>query len=209
MSILEKIQKGRLVPVIALDDAADAAPLCQALSDGGLEVAEITFRTAAAPEAIKIVAEQFPDFALGAGTVTTPEELQRAIEAGAKFAVAPGCNPKILKLAEEARLPFYPGVATPSDIEAALECGCQTLKFFPAGPMGGPSMIKALYAPYGHRGIKFIPTGGISSSNIKEYLATPGVIACGGSWIVAKPLLKEKNWAKVTELTKEALASFE
>ena len=203
--IVERIQKGKIIPVIAIDNAEDAVPLCKALKAGGLEVAEVTFRTPAAREAIKIVATQFPEFALGAGTVTTLDELKAAKEAGAQFAVAPGLNPKIVKAAQEMDLPFFPGIATPSDIEAALDLGVTLLKFFPAGNMGGTKMIKALSGPYAHRGVQFVPTGGISADNVIEYLSMPTVAAVGGSWIVAKDLLKAQQWDKVTELTKTAL----
>lgn len=209
MSIEERIAKSRIIPVIALDEAQDAVPLCKALRAGGLEVAEITFRTKAAPEALRIVAAEFPEFALGAGTVTTLEELETAKECQAQFAVAPGLNPKIVKRAQEIGLPFFPGVCTPSDIEAALDLGCRVLKFFPAGVVGGIKAVKALYGPYAHRGIQFIPTGGVDAGNVIDYLATPGVLAIGGSWIVAKPLLKAKDWGQVTELTREALAQLD
>ncbi|MFP4381641.1 MAG: bifunctional 4-hydroxy-2-oxoglutarate aldolase/2-dehydro-3-deoxy-phosphogluconate aldolase [Candidatus Sumerlaeia bacterium] len=203
--ILEKIEKGRIIPVIALENAQDAAPLCEALQDGGLQVAEITFRTKAAPEAIRIVAKEFPDFALGAGTVTTLEEVEAAKEAGAQFAVAPGLNPKIVDRAKEMGLPFFPGVCTPSEVEAALDRDCKILKFFPAGAMGGLSMIKALYGPYKHRGVRFIPTGGITAANAVDYLANEAVLAVGGSWIVDKKLLAARDWKSVTRLTREAL----
>lgn len=204
--IVERIAKGKIVPVIALEDAADAVPLCKALQAGGLEIAEITFRTAAAQDSIRAVAAEFPEFALGAGTVTTLDELEAAKEAGAQFAVAPGLNPKIVTRAQKIGLPFFPGVATPSDVELALELGCTTLKFFPAGAMGGLSMIKALYGPYGHRGVQFFPTGGVTAKNMQEYLAHPAVVAIGGSWIVAKSLVAAKDWAQITALTKEAVA---
>ncbi|NRA37218.1 MAG: bifunctional 4-hydroxy-2-oxoglutarate aldolase/2-dehydro-3-deoxy-phosphogluconate aldolase [Planctomycetes bacterium] len=203
--IADRIAASRLVPVIALDKASDAAPLCNALAEGGLEVAEITFRTDAAAEAIAIVAKEFPSFALGAGTVTNLDQLNKAIDAGARFAVAPGCNPKIVQAAQAAHLPFYPGICNPSDIEAAVEVGCQTLKFFPAGAMGGVTTIKALYGPYKHLGIRFVPTGGIGLDNMAEYLACDGVMAIGGSWIVAPKLVNEGNWAEITRLTQEAV----
>lgn len=203
--IIDNIRKCKILPVIALDSADDAIPLCEALSKGGLEVAEITFRTAAAKDAIRIVAKEFPSFVLGAGTVTTLEELQSAKDAGAQFALAPGFNSKIVNKARELDMPFFPGVATASEIEAALDCGCKTLKFFPAGAMGGVSMLKSLYAPYKHRGVEFIPTGGITAANMNEYLNCPGVVAIGGSWIVAGTLIKEKKWDEITKLTAEAL----
>ncbi len=203
--LIDNIRKSKLLPVIALENAEDAIPLCEALSKGGLEVAEITFRTAAAEEAIRIVAKEFPSFTLGAGTITTIDELWAAKDAGAQFALAPGFNSKIVNKARELEIPFFPGVATPSEIEAALDCGCKILKFFPAGAMGGLDMLKSIYAPYKHRKIEFIPTGGINAENMKEYLDFPGVIAVGGSWIVAGALIKEKRWDEITRLTAEAL----
>ena len=149
--IQQRIQTARIIPVIALDDAADAVPLCQALRAGGLKVAEITFRTAAAAEAIRIVSREFPEFVLGAGTVTRIEEVDTAREAGAGFAVAPGCNPRIVRRAQEVGLEFFPGVCTPSDIEQALELGCTLLKYFPAGTMGGLKTIQTLHGR-GRRG---------------------------------------------------------
>jgi len=202
--IAERIKKCRVIPVIALEDAGDSVPLCKALKAGGLEIAEITFRTAAAREAIRIVAEEFPEFALGAGTVTTIEELETAKEAGAQFAVAPGFNPRIVTRAQELDLPFFPGICTPSDVEGAMECGCKILKFFPAETAGGIKTIKALYGPYSHKGISFIPTGGINADNLADYLSTPGVIAIGGSWMVSKSLLQAKEWDKVTGLARVA-----
>ncbi len=204
-SIIERIEQEKIIPVIALADAADAPALCNALREGGLTVAEITFRTAAAADAIALVAKEFPEFALGAGTVTTVEEVDRAVEAGAQFAVAPGLNPKIVKRAQEKGLPFFPGVCTPSEVEAALDLDCTLLKFFPAGVMGGLKMLKALYGPYRHRGVRFVPTGGISVDNLGEYLANPAVVAVGGSWIVDGKLLAAKDWASITKLTAEAV----
>ena len=204
--ILAAVVAARIVPVIVLEQAADAVPLCRALAAGGLQVAEITFRTAAAKEAIALVAREFPDFVLGAGTVTTPEEVAAARSAGARFAVAPGCNPDIVKLAQAAGLPFWPGVCTPSDVERALAIGCTTLKFFPAVAAGGIPMVKSLHAPYQHRGVRFVATGGIETGNLKEWLSTPGVIAIGGTWMVAPKLIQAGNWAEITRLTAAAVA---
>ena len=204
--ILAAVAAARIVPVIVLEKATDAVPLCKALAAGGLQVAEITFRTAAAKDAIAIVAREFPDFILGAGTVTTPEEVTAARTAGARFAVAPGCNPDIVKLAQAAGLPFWPGVCTPSDVERALAIGCTTLKFFPAVAAGGIPMVKSLHAPYQHRGVRFVATGGIETGNLKEWLSTPGVIAIGGTWMVAPKLIQAGNWAEITRLTAAAVA---
>jgi len=203
--IVERIEKGRVIPVIALEDPADAVPLCQALKAGGLEVAEITFRTPAAREAMRIVAGEFPEFILGAGTITTTDEVDAAKEAGAQFAVSPGLNPLVLRRAQEVGLPFFPGVCTPTEVETALALGCTLLKHFPTGAVGGLKFIKALYGPYAHRGVRFIPTGGVTAENLAEYLAHPAVAAVGGSWLTARPLLEARDWDKVTELTREAV----
>ena len=203
--LIEKISKYRILPVIAIENAEDAVPLCTALSEGGLKVAEITFRTAAAEEAIRIVASEFPEFVLGAGTITKVEELVAARNAGAGFAVAPGCNPVIVKKAQELDMPFFPGVATPGEVERAMDCGCRILKFFPAGAMGGLNTLKSIYAVYRHREIQFIPTGGVTADNVKEYLDFPGVLAVGGTWIASSSLIENRQWSEVSRLTAEAL----
>ena len=205
MTVEEKLEKNRIVPVIALEKEQDAVPLCQALEKGGLQVAEITFRTKAAAGALRTVSKEFPEFMLGAGTVTTLDELERAKEAGAQFAVAPGLNSRIVQRAKELELPFFPGVCTPTDIETALGLECRILKFFPAEAMGGISMVKALYGPYRHRGVRFIPTGGVNAGNLASYLSEPAVIAVGGTWMVSRDLLEAGNWDRISELTREAL----
>ena len=205
--IIARIEHLRIIPVISLDHPEDIIPLCTALQDGGLECAEITFRTAAAPHAIRLVKEDFPRFMLGAGTITSIAELDACREAGAQFAVAPGLNPAVVRNARENEFPFFPGVCTPSEIETALDLGCSILKFFPAEALGGVRFLKALYGPYKHRGVRFIPTGGINSLNYKEYLSCPGVLAVGGSWLVDKTLIREKNWQKITDLTREAVSN--
>lgn len=209
MTIEERIEAGRIVPIISLEDAADAAPLCRALEAGGLKTAEITFRTPAARDAIALVAREFPDFALGAGTVTTVAEVDAAKAAGAQFAVSPGFNPRIVDRAKQVGLPFFPGVCTPSEIEAALERGLTLLKFFPASNMGGPAGIKAVHAPYAHRGVRFIALGGVKAENVKAYLDTPGVVAAGGSWIADKAVVAEKDWTEIERRARKALAALE
>jgi 2-dehydro-3-deoxyphosphogluconate aldolase/(4S)-4-hydroxy-2-oxoglutarate aldolase len=203
--IIERLKSAKLVPVIVLEDANDAVPLCEALAAGGLMVAEFTFRTSAAAESIRQVRKELPEFIVGAGTVTTVEELADAAKAGAQFGVAPGCNPIILTAAEKIGLPFFPGVATPSDVERALQAGCKVLKFFPASQVGGPEMIKTLAGVYGHRGVGFIPTGGVSEANLANYLTAKGVIAVGGSWMVPAAALKARNWSRITEATRTAV----
>lgn len=165
MSIQDKIKEARIVPVIAIEKAEDILPLCEALGEGGLPVAEITFRTEAGRKALALARKHFPDFLIGAGTVTQIEELEAAVEAGASFAVAPGLNPTIVTRAKELGLPIFPGVCTPSDIELALTLDAKLLKFFPAEAAGGIPMLKALYGPYKHRGISFMPTGGVNLCN--------------------------------------------
>lgn len=200
--LLRRLEAARIIPVIALPSAEDALPLAKALAEGGLPCAEITFRTEAGREGIRRIASEHPDFLLGAGTVTTPEEVDAAKEAGAQFAVAPGCNPCVIERAFEVKLPFLPGVMTPSDIERALGHSCTLLKFFPAEAAGGLAMLKALHAPYKHRGVRFIPTGGITAQNCRAYLDHESVLAVGGSWLAAT--LREKNWERISAETREA-----
>lgn len=202
-AVLEQIQALGIVPVVVLDDAKDARPLAKALCEGGLPCAEITFRTAAAEESIRIISQEFPDMLVGAGTVLTTEQVDCAVAAGAKFIVSPGLNPRIVKYCVEKGIPITPGCSNASDIELALENGLEVVKFFPAEPAGGLKMIKALAGPY--VGVKFMPTGGINASNVKEYLAYNRIIACGGSWMVKGDLIKAGEFEKITELTKEAV----
>ena len=202
--VLKKIQEIGIVPVVVLDDAKDAAPLAKALIDGGLPCAEVTFRTEAAEECIRIMAEQFPEMLVGAGTVLTTDQVDRAVAAGAKFIVSPGLNPRIVKYCVEKGILITPGCANPSDVEQAIENGLEVVKFFPAEQSGGLPMIKAMAAPYTN--MMFMPTGGISPSNVKDYLGFKKIIACGGSWMVKDDLVKAGDYAKITELSKEAVA---
>lgn len=206
MEIVERMRKAHLVPVIALERVEDALPLCNALKAGGLQVAEFTFRTPVAREAIRLVASEFPDFILGAGTVTSLDELTAAKEADAGFAVAPGLNPRIVQAAQEMGLPFFPGVATPSEIETALQLGCTTLKLFPAEALGGVTYLKAIYAPYRHRPVQFIPTGGIEIENMNDYLKQPSVVAVGGTWVVKPDWIKAQRWGEITSAAQRATA---
>ena len=202
-SVLEKIQEIGIVPVVVLDDAKDARPLAEALCKGGLPCAEVTFRTAAAEESIRIMTQEFPEMLVGAGTVLTTEQVDRAVAAGAKFIVSPGLNPRIVKYCVEKGILITPGCCNPSDIEQALENGLEVVKFFPAEPAGGLNMIKAMAAPY--VGVKFMPTGGINPENVKNYLAYDRILACGGSWMVKGDLVKSGNYEKIAELAKEAV----
>ncbi len=190
-----------IVPVIVLEEIDQAENLAKALIEGGVNCAEVTFRAEGADKVIEKMTKAYPDMLVGAGTVLTIDQLERAQKAGAKFCVAPGLNPKVVKRAQEIGMPFVPGVATATEIEAALDLGITTVKFFPAQQAGGLDYIKAVSAPYPM--MRFMPTGGISANNIFEYLSFPKVVACGGSWIVKASLLKEHNWAEVTRLCSE------
>lgn len=202
-NVLEKIGQMGIVPVVVLEDAKDAKPLAEALCEGGLPCAEVTFRTEAAEEAIRIMTKEYPKMLVGAGTVLTTEQVDRAVAAGAKFIVSPGLNPHIVKYCVEKGILITPGCANPSDIEQALEQGLEVVKFFPAEPAGGLKMIKALAAPY--TGIRFMPTGGINAANVRDYLSFDKILACGGSWMVSADLIKAGDFTKITELTKEAV----
>lgn len=199
----EKLRAMKIVPVVKLDDTEDAVPLAKALVEGGLPCAEVTFRTGAAAESIKRILEAFPDMLVGAGTVLTTEQVDAAIEAGAKFIVSPGLNPKTVRYCQEKNIPILPGVATASEIEQALELGLDTVKFFPAEVNGGLPAIKALSAPY-HM-MHFMPTGGVGPQNVKDYLAFDKVLACGGTWMVKDALINGGEFEKIKEMTKEAV----
>lgn len=201
--VLEQIQKIGIVPVVVLDDPKDAAPLAKALCEGGLPCAEVTFRTAAAEESIRIMAKEFPQMLVGAGTVLTTEQVDRAVNAGAKFIVSPGLNPTVVKYCVDKGIPVTPGTSNPSDVEAAIALGLDVVKFFPAEQAGGLAMIKAMSAPYTQ--MKFMPTGGINAKNINSYLAFDKILACGGSWMVKKDLVAAGEFDKIRDLTKEAV----
>lgn len=202
-AIFEEIGKIGIVPVIKIDDAEKAVPLAGALVKGGLPVAEVTFRTAAAADAIAKISKAYPEMLVGAGTVLTTAQVDSAVEAGAKFIVAPGFNPTVVKYCADKGIPMIPGCSSPSDIEMALELGLDTVKFFPAEAAGGLAMIKAMSAPYGN--VKFMPTGGITPKNINEYLSFNKIVACGGSWMVTDALLNEGRYDEIAKLAHEAV----
>ncbi len=203
-SIKEQLKALKVIPVIAIDKAEDIIPLGKVLTENGLPAAEITFRSAAAAEAILLLRETQPDMLIGAGTVLNREQAIAAKEAGATFIVSPGFNPNTVKACQEIGIDIVPGVNNPSTVEAALEMGLTTLKFFPAEASGGINMMKSLLAPY--TDIELMPTGGINPANIKDYLAIPRVLACGGTWMVDKKLIEEGNWEELARLTREAVA---
>lgn len=201
--IVDVFSKYRVVPVIVIEDADLALGLADALLEGGLPIAEITFRTAAAADAISVLRDKRPQLVLGAGTILTIDNLKRAKDCGAKFAVAPGTNPDIVSKAKDIDLPFYLGIATPTDIETAMSLDCQVLKYFPAEACGGAKTLKSISAPYKHTPIKFIPTGGINIDNLSDYLKLPSVIACGGSWIAKRDEIAQKKFDAIVQKCKQ------
>jgi 2-dehydro-3-deoxyphosphogluconate aldolase/(4S)-4-hydroxy-2-oxoglutarate aldolase len=203
--IIEELEKIGIVPVIKIDDADKAVPLARALIAGGIPCAELTFRTAAGEEAIRRIAAEVPAMLLGAGTVLTTEQVDRAIKAGAKFIVSPGLNPKVVAYCIQKGIPITPGCANPSDIEQALELGLDVVKFFPAEQAGGLDYINAISAPYPN--LKFMPTGGINAGNIGKYISNEKILACGGSWMVGADLINAGNFDRITELSREAVSS--
>jgi 2-dehydro-3-deoxyphosphogluconate aldolase/(4S)-4-hydroxy-2-oxoglutarate aldolase len=193
--VLSQLRTLKIVPVILIDDPANAASLAGALVDGGLPCAEITFRTPNAAESIRRIASEFPSMLVGAGTVLNPEQAARARDAGAQFIVAPGFNPSVVDFCLEHGIPVYPGVCTPTEIEMALGKGLRVLKFFPAEAAGGLAFLKAVAAPY--VGVEFLPTGGINLGNVRDYLAFKRVVACGGTWIAPAEWIAAKRFEQI------------
>ena len=204
MDILEAMRRTAVIPVVVLDDAKNAIPTAKALLTGGVNVMEITFRTAAAADSIKAVAENCPEMLVGAGTVVTLDQCKQALECGAKFIVSPGFDPEVVNWCAERNVPITPGCVTPTEIMAAMKLGLNVVKFFPAGVYGGLKAMKALSAPFG--GVKFIPTGGVDAKNLKEYQEAPFVHAVGGSWLCPKNEIAAGNFDAVTTLCREASA---
>ncbi|MCR5342240.1 MAG: bifunctional 4-hydroxy-2-oxoglutarate aldolase/2-dehydro-3-deoxy-phosphogluconate aldolase [Butyrivibrio sp.] len=202
-NIIEELSQYGVVPVVVIDRVEDAKPLGEALVKGGLKCAEVTFRTAAAADAIKIMTDNFPDMLVGAGTVLSTKQVDEAIEAGAKFIVSPGFDPEVVDYCLEKGYPVLPGVATPSEAAQGVKRGLKVLKFFPAEQAGGLAMIKAMAAPY--TGIKFMPTGGINEKNMRDYLSYDRIACCGGSWMVKGDLIKSCAFDKIEDMTKEAV----
>jgi 2-dehydro-3-deoxyphosphogluconate aldolase/(4S)-4-hydroxy-2-oxoglutarate aldolase len=204
-TVVEQLKRVRLVPVIVIDDPANAVPLGQALTDGGLPCAEVTFRTPRAAEALARISAECPNLLAGAGTVLSPDQAARARQAGAQFIVAPGFSPAVVDYCREHDIPVFPGVCTPTEIEAALAKGIEVLKFFPAEPMGGVQFLKSVSAPY--VGVRFIPTGGVSLANLASYLALKSVVACGGSWMAPADWIAAKQFDRIREVAREATAA--
>lgn len=202
MDTLERFSRAGIVPVVVIDHAADALPTARALLDGGVDVMEITFRTEAAPEAIRAVAEGCPEMLVGAGTVVTLDQCRQAVEAGAKFIVAPGYDEEVVSWCVDQGIPVLPGCVTPTEIMAAMKHGLTVLKFFPAGVYGGLSAMKALSGPF--KGIKFVPTGGVGPQNAGEYGAAPFIHAVGGSWVCTQSDIASHNFERISQLCREA-----
>jgi 2-dehydro-3-deoxyphosphogluconate aldolase/(4S)-4-hydroxy-2-oxoglutarate aldolase len=202
--VIERIRAAKILAVVVVDEPGDAVPLVEALQAGGISGIELTLRTPAAFEALRLVREAHPDFLIGLGTLIDEEQVAPAVDFGADFAVSPGCNPAILRRAAGAGLPFFPGVATPTDIEAALAERRTLLKFFPAEPSGGLPYLRSMAAPYAHRGVAFIPLGGLDETNFTAYLADPLVPAVGGSWIAPRGLIQKRDWEAITQSARQA-----
>ena len=201
--LFETLGRIGLIPVVRIDDPAQAGRLAEALLAGGLPCAEITFRTAGAAEAIRRIADGYPDLMLGAGTVIQPDQAQQAVRAGARFIVSPGLSRPVVEWCQRTAVAVMPGVATPTEILMAIEYGLSTLKVFPAEALGGVSMLEAMAAPFA--GLKFVPTGGISAASLASYLRLPAVLAVGGSWMVAPSLLASQRFDEVTRLARQAV----
>ncbi len=202
-TIEEQFHEFGVVPVVVLEDAKDALPLAEALTEGGLPCAEVTFRTEAAEASIRLMSEKYPEMLVGAGTVLTIEQVDRAVAAGAKFIVSPGFDPEIVDYCLDKKIPVFPGCITPSEVAQAVKRGMKVVKFFPAEQAGGVAMIKAMAAPYTM--VKFMPTGGISAKNLKDYLSFDKILCCGGSWMVKGDMIRNGEFDKIKELTKEAV----
>ena len=202
-NILEELCGYHIIPVVVLNRAQDAKPLAKALCEGGLKCAEVTFRTEAAEESIRIMASEYPDMMVGAGTVLTIEQVDRAVNAGARFIVSPGFDPEIVDYCIQKDIPVVPGCMTPSEVAQGVKRGLEVLKFFPAEQAGGIAMIKAMSAPY--TSVRFMPTGGINAKNLEQYLSFGKIAACGGSWMVKADLIDAGDFDKIKELTKEAV----
>jgi len=204
MTISEQFKEYGVVPVVVLNDAKDALPLAKALVEGGLACAEVTFRTEAAEESIRLMSEAYPEMLVGAGTVLTIDQVDRAVKAGAKFIVSPGFDPEIVDYCLEKEIPVFPGCITPSEVAQAVKRGLKVVKFFPAEQAGGVAMIKAMAAPYTM--IKFMPTGGINTKNLADYLSCDKILCCGGSWMVKGDMIKAGEFDKICTMAKEAVA---
>ncbi len=202
--ILQRIERCGVVAVLVIDNFRDATSVGRALLAGGVDAMEITLRTPVALDALRAIRDEFPEMLAGVGTILTTDQVEQVAAAGAAFGVAPGTNPRVIRAAQDAGLPFAPGIVTPSDVEMALELGCRELKFFPAEASGGVRYLKSLAAPYLHLGVRFVPLGGVSAANAGTYLAEPSILAVGGSWLASRQLIQRQDWSSITENAQQA-----
>jgi 2-dehydro-3-deoxyphosphogluconate aldolase/(4S)-4-hydroxy-2-oxoglutarate aldolase len=202
--IAERLARSGVVAVVTAENPEDAGPIARALLTGGVGAIELTFRTARAAEAIRRIRAEVPEILVGAGTLLNRAHVQAAIEAGALFGVAPGCNPATIAAARECGLPFAPGVMTPTDMEIALEHGCRVLKYFPASNLAGPSALETMAAPFAHLGLRFIPLGGINLASLPQWLASPSVLCVGGSWLAPRDVIQRKDWTALQRNAEQA-----
>ncbi|MBM4088504.1 MAG: bifunctional 4-hydroxy-2-oxoglutarate aldolase/2-dehydro-3-deoxy-phosphogluconate aldolase [Planctomycetes bacterium] len=202
--VLGRIEKCGVIAVLVVDEVSDAVPLARALVEGGIDVMELTLRTPVAIDALKAIRDEVPDMLAGIGTILTPEQAHQATAAGAAFGVSPGINPRVVRAAQQVGLPFAPGIATPTDLEAALELGCVHVKFFPAESLGGLAYLKSMAAPYVHLGVRFVPLGGLSLANMADYLRDPLILAVGGSWLAPRTEIRTGDFARIRARAAEA-----
>jgi 2-dehydro-3-deoxyphosphogluconate aldolase/(4S)-4-hydroxy-2-oxoglutarate aldolase len=201
---LQRIERCGVVAVLVIDHLRDATSVARALLAGGIGAMELTLRTPVALDALRAIRDEFPDMLAGVGTILTTEQVDQVAAAGAAFGVAPGTNPSVIRAAQNAGLPFAPGIVTPSDVEIALELGCRELKFFPSEPSGGVPYLKSLAAPYLHLGVRFVPLGGVNAENAGTYLAEPSILAVGGSWLAPRQLIQQQDWSSITANAQQA-----
>lgn len=203
-SQLDRVRRTGVIAVLVVDDPDHAVSLAKALLDGGVDIMELTLRTSQALDCLSAIAKKVPEILAGAGTILFPEQVKQVVQAGAAFGVAPGTNPVVIRRADQLNLPFAPGVATPTDIDVAVQAGCRLLKFFPAEHSGGLNMLASIKAPYAHLGLKYIPLGGVTTSNLSAWLSDPDVLAVGGSWLAKKEAIESSRWNEITQTCRDA-----
>ncbi len=203
--LLDKIEQCGIIAVLVIDDEDHAIPVAKALLDGGITAMELTLRTPAALGALRNIRREIPEMIAGIGTVLTTEQIQMVHDAGGQFAVAPGTNPRVIQAAQKIGLPFAPGIATPSDIETAVELGCRELKFFPAEPSGGLTFLKSMAAPYAHLGLRYVPLGGVNADNLATYMSNPLIMAVGGSWLAKRDAINSEDWSGIRDRAAQAV----
>lgn len=202
--LCSKMHRSGVIAVLVIDDVKDAVPLAHALLEGGVDIMELTLRTPAATDALQEIKDNAPEMVVGIGTVLTPDQVKQINTRGAAFGVAPGLNPHVVKTAQKEGLPFSPGIVTPSDIECAIELGCNVLKYFPAEPAGGLAYLKSMANPYTHLGLKYVPLGGLNQDNFRAYLEFPSILAVGGSWIARRDVIQKNDWKTITDNARQA-----